>query len=91
MTSQLVTKLVNLAHQLKTNADTEIAAYSPKLHAVAADLEHTLEAWTSSVDHWVELHFTPEAEKLRQEAGALYRATVQKAHELLAEASAKTN
>ncbi len=91
MTSQLVTKLETLAHQLQANASAEIAAYAPRLRAAASDLEHKLEGWTSAVEHWVELRFDEASERAREEAGALYRAAVAEAHKLHDEAANKTN
>lgn len=81
MTTQLVKRLTNLAEFM----DGE---YGPKLRAAADDVEHKLEAWTSEVDRWVELHFDAEAEKVREEAGAAYREAVKVAHDLIAKAKA---
>jgi len=86
MTVQLIEKLKNFAIAAEGTISEKAKELAPKLHAAADDLEHKLEAWTSSVDHWVETHFTPEAEKLRQEAGAEYRAAVAEAHKLVDEA-----
>lgn len=89
MTSQLSTKLRELATYAHTHADALVQEYGPKLDAAAEDVSHKLEAWTNAVDHWVETHFEPEAEKLRGEAGAAYRLATTKAHELMDEAKAK--
>ncbi|HLZ23649.1 MAG TPA: hypothetical protein VKQ30_16180 [Ktedonobacterales bacterium] len=86
MTIQLIDKLKNFATAAEGMLTTKAKELAPKLHAAADDLEHKLEAWTSSVDHWVETHFTPEAEKLREQAGADYRAAVAEAHKLVDEA-----
>jgi hypothetical protein len=91
MTTALVLKLQNLATALEHNVSADIAAYTPKLRSIAADVEHKLEAWTSAVDEWVAREFHTETVAARHKAGAAYRSAVQEAHSLLTEAAAKTN
>lgn len=88
MTNQLIVKLGTLSVSVATHFKEEARAFEPQLMAAAEDVGHKLEAWTSAVDHWVETHFEPEAEKLREEAGAAYRLAVTKAHELIDAAKA---
>lgn len=83
MTNQLIEKLGTLSASVAEHVEADVRAYEPKLKAAAEQLGHRLESWTSAVEHWVELHFTPEAERLREEAGAAYRVAVMDAHTLI--------
>lgn len=88
MTHQLAEKLRAFADQAETSLAAAANALAPKLREAAEDAEHKLEAWTTAVDHWVEVHFTAAAGGAREEAGAAYRLAVTKAHELLDEVKA---
>lgn len=81
----MISQLVNRLNVLATGASAE---YGPKLAAMAADLEHKLESWTSSVDAWAESHFATYNEVIREDAGAAYRAAVIEAHRLIDEVKA---
>lgn len=88
MTTTLIARLGNLATAVQAHASEEVRLLAPKLRVAADDVEHYLEAWVSSVDDWVEAHFTVEAQKVREDAGEAYRNAVQDAHKLIDEAKA---
>lgn len=87
----LLTKARSLASALEHNVSSEIAAYSPRLHAAVDDAEHKLEAWQADVEHWIELHFQPAAEAAKAESRKLYEEALRYVHDLHAEAAGKTN
>jgi hypothetical protein len=89
MTNQFIERLGTLSVDAATHVSDEVKAYEPKLKAAAEKIASTLHDWTDRVDEWVESHFDPAAEKVRQEAGAAYRAAVQEAHALADEVKAK--
>lgn len=91
MSSTLFAKARALATSLESNVSAEIAAYSPRLHAAVDDAEHRLVAWQADVEHWIELHFQPVAEKAKNESRKLYEEALRYVHDLHAEASTKTN
>lgn len=88
MTNQLILKLGNLSAAAAISLSAEANALEPKLKAAAEDVDHKLEAWTSSVDAWAEAHFTAETAALHVDAGTAYRDAVAKAHVLIDEVKA---
>ncbi len=87
----LFIKARNLATILETSVSAEIAAYSPKLRAAVDDAETKLHAWQSDVETWIETHFPPAAEAVKNESRKLYEAALKAVHDLHAEAAGKTN
>jgi flagellar biosynthesis/type III secretory pathway protein FliH len=84
-------KARELAESLKSNVSAEIAEYGPRLHAAVDDAEHKLELWRADMEHWIELHFQPAAEAVKDESRKAYEAALRFVHDLHAEASTKTN
>lgn len=88
MSDQFIQKLGTLSVSAATHVDAAVREYEPKLKAAAENIGHTLHVWLDAVDAWVESHFEPEAEKLREQAGGAYRAAVVEAHQLADEVKA---
>jgi hypothetical protein len=87
----IFTKARALADAIKSNVDAEIAAYAPKLHAAVNDAENKLHTWQTDVEHWIELHFQPAAERIKTESRAAYESALKFVHDLHAEVAAKIN
>jgi hypothetical protein len=78
----LFVKARNLAVAIQWNVSAEIAAYAPKLHAAVDDAEHKLHVWQADVEQWVESHFTPAAEAVKDESRKAYDAALRFVHDL---------